>query len=361
MDLTPGIFLLQAGYCEMDLFPGSLPSPFWSSHTPGRWLSWTRIGNTLRRLRKSPPGLAIVNYREESFFRAGTGWAGGLGPAARAALFRPSRVGELLFFAQLIRQRIPIALLNRSDIGEIPAASEWYYRRCHACFVRELFPQLEMTLKSLFSTSGGNPQTNRRARRILGLVDPHCPKGRDPSELRPISLGMPDEWVHEIPATKEKEWDVFFAGDLHEKGLRGRLLEEVKGWAARTGRRVLLRGRLPRQEYLRCLAASRLTLSPPGMGWDCWRHYEAMLAGSVPLLTFPTILQYRPAVDGEHCFYFAPDAGGLTRCLEKALASPERLPAMAAAGRQLVMDHHLFSKLRDYVINETLAAASRPK
>jgi len=345
----------------MDLFPGSLPSPFWTSHTPGQRLSWKRIGDTLRRLRTSSPGLAIVNYREESFFRTGTGWAGGLGSATWAALFRPSRVGELLFFAQLVRQRIPIALLNRSDIGEIAAASEWYYRRCHACFVRELSPQPEMTLKSLFSTSGGNPQTNRRARKILGLLDPPYPKDRDTSKLRPMSLGIPDEWIHEIPLIKEKEWDVFFAGDLHEKGLRGRLVQEVSAWAARTGRKILLRDRLPREEYLRCLAASRLALSPPGMGWDCWRHYEAMLAGSVPLLTFPTILQYRPAVDGEHCFYFAPETGGLTRCLEKALASPERLPAMAAAGRQLVMDHHLFSKLRDYVINETLAAFSRQK
>jgi len=345
----------------MDLFPGSLPDPFWGSHTPGQRLSWTRMGDTLRRLRKSPPGLAIVNYREVPFFRTGTGWAGGLGSAARAALFRPSRLGELLFFAQLVRQRVPIALLNRSDIGEIPVASEWYYRRCHACFVRELSPQPEMTLKSLFSTSGGNPQTNRRARRILGLVDPDCPQGRITEKIRPISLGFPGEGSPRIPSGQTKEWDLFFAGDLHEKGLRGRLVQEAKAWAARTGRKVLLREPLPKEEYWRSLSASRLCLSPPGMGWDCWRHYEAMLAGCVPLMTYPTILQYRPGIEGEHCFYFAPESGGLTRCLEQALAGPERFPTMAAAGRQLVTDHHLFSKLREYVINETLAAASRPK
>ena len=83
------------------------------------------------------------------------------------------------------------------------------------------------------------------------------------------------------------------------------------------------------------------------------------MAGSVPLMPFPTILQHRPGIDGEHCFYFAPEPGGLTRCLEKALAVPESLPAMAAAGRQLVLEHHLFSKLRDYVIHETLKAFSR--
>jgi len=270
-----------------------------------------------------------VNYREKAFFRAGMGWASGIGSAARAAFVRPSRLGELLFFASLVRHKVPIALLNRSDVGELPSASDWYYRRCHACFVREFSPQPEMTLKSLFSLSGGNPETNRRGRKLLSIVDPRCPTGRDISKLRPISLGMPEDCVSEIPFDQLKEYDVFFAGDLHEKGIRGRLLAELRGLAERRGWKVLLRERLPRGEYLRCLAASRLCLSPPGMGWDCWRHYEAMLAGSVPLMTYPTILQYHPAIEGEHCFHFAPETGGLTRCLEKALASPDRLTLIA--------------------------------
>lgn len=360
MGISTEVFLLQAGHSEMDLFPVSLPSPFWSSHVPGRRLSWTKISSILRRLRETPPRLAVVNYREESFFRTGTGWAGGLGSAALAALFRPSRIGELLCFAQLIRRQVPIAMLNRSDVGEIPAASGWYYQRCHTCFVRELSPQPELTLKSLFSGSGGNPQTNRRARRVIGLIDPDCPKGRKIDKIRAISLGIPDEAAHRIPFGQPKKWDLFFAGDLHEKGLRGRLVEEVRDWAGRNGRKVLLRDRLSHPEYVQCLAASRLCLSPPGMGWDCWRHYEAMLAGSVPLMTYPTILQHRPGIEGEHCFYFAAEPGGLARCLEKILAAPESLPAMAAAGRQLVLEHHLFSKLRDYVTRETLKAFSRP-
>lgn len=361
MGISTEVFLLQAGHSEMDLFPVSLPSPFWSSHSPGKRLAWTQIVKTLRRLHRNPPALAVVNYREGAFFRNGTAWAGGLGSAGRAAFFHPSRLAELLFFAFLTRHNVPVALLNRSDVGEIPVASDWYYRRCVTSFVRELSPQPEMNLKALFSLSGGNPQSNRRARKILGLLDPHCPTVRDTSKIRPLSLGMPDEWIPQIPQVQKKEWDVFFAGDRHEKGLRARLLEEINQWANQTGRRVLIQDRLPRPEYLRCLGSSRLTLSPPGMGWDCWRHYEAMMAGSVPLMTYPTILQHRPGIDGEHCFYFAPEPGGLTRCLEKALVAPERLPIMAGAGRQLVLEHHLFSKLRDYVIRETLAASSRPK
>jgi len=355
--LPSEIFLLQAGHGEMDLFPGSLPSPFWSSHTPGRRLSWTRIGDTLRRMRKNPPLLAIVNYREEPFFRTGTGWASGLGSAAWSVLFRPSRLGELLFFAQLIRQRIPIALLNRSDIGEIPAASDWYYRRCHVCFVRELSPQPEMTLKSLFSTSGGNPQTNRRARRILGLMDPPCPPTRITTKLRPISLGLPDSGRLPAPSATKKH-DIFFAGDLHEKGLRGRLVEECRRHAENRNWRLCLRERMGQEEFWKTLSESRLCLSPPGMGWDCWRHYEAMALGAVPLMPYPTILQDHPPVDGQHCFYFPPEPGGLSAVLDRAMDQGVNLTQMAEAGRQLTLAYHTWPKLRDYVIRETLRASA---
>ena len=359
MDLSRGIFLLRSGHVEMDLFPGTLPSPFWSSHATDQKFAWMQIVGTLRKLRRQPPVLAIVNYREEAFFRAGTGWASGIGSAARAAFVRPSRLGELLFFASLVRHKVPIALLNRSDVGELPSASDWYYRRCHACFVRELSPQPEITLKSIFTLSGGNPETNRRGRKLLGVLDPLCPVSRDTAKLRPISLGVPEENIAKILFDRRKEYDVFFAGDLHEKGLRGRLVEELRTQAGRRGWRILLRDRLPRDEFFQSLASSHLCLSPPGMGWDCWRHYEAMLAGSVPLMTYPTILQYRPAIEGDHGFYFAPEAGGLTRCLEQALGSPDRLSHVAAAGRNLVLDFHTFPKLRDYVIRETLGASAR--
>jgi hypothetical protein len=94
------------------------------------------------------------------------------------------------------------------------------------------------------------------------------------------------------------------------------------------------------------------------MGWDCFRHYEAMLAGSVPLMTYPTILQHLAPIHGKHCFYFAPEPGGLTRALEHALSLKAQLPQMAEAGRQLILEHHTFPKLREYVIHETLKAFS---
>lgn len=322
---------------------------------------WQPIRRSLRELDQNTYDLAVVQTRDEAFFRDASGWSGGLGRAVLAAVFRPEKIGPLLLFSRIIRKNIPVALLNHTDCGRISIASDWFYRRSRVCFVRELHPQPEIALQDLFTPTGGNPRANRRARRIVSWVDPACPAGRDLSKLRPISLGISSQALAMIPTSVEKKLDLFFSGDLAEKGFRGRLLEECRTYAQRRGLDFLLTGRLDYPNYLRALAESRLALSPPGRGWDCWRHYEALAAGSVPLMPYPTTLQRHPPIDGEHCFYFAPESGGLTRALDRAFSAQARLPHMAAAGRELVLQHHAFPKLRDYVIHETLAAASRPK
>jgi hypothetical protein len=152
---------------------------------------------------------------------------------------------------------------------------------------------------------------------------------------------------------------MFFAGDLHEKGLRGRLLEECRRHAESRNWRLCLRERMGQEEFWKTLSESRLCLSPPGMGWDCWRHYEAMALGAVPLMPYPTILQHHPPIDGHHCFYFPPEPGGLASVMDRAMDRSADFTRMAELGRRLVLEHHTFPKLREYIIRETLAAAAR--
>ena len=352
------ILLLQPGCTPLDLFKS--PSEHQVERVGGgERLSWSGFSALQRSLRSNPPDIVLVTDREKSFLPPGVGWIRGAGSCWRAFMKNPQDFFIFTLFARAVRQGLPIAMVNRSDDGRLLPGSDWFYRRCHACFVRELHPLPEIALRDLFTPSGGNPQSNRRARRITSWFDPTCPSRRDISKLRPISLGVPDGMAGSRLGRADKSWDIFFAGDLHEKGFRGRLVAELQALAGGTGWKILLRDRLPHGEYVECLAASRLCLSPPGMGWDCWRHYEAMLTGSVPVMPYPTILSYQPPQDGRHCFYFAPEPGGLTRCLEKVMAQTDRLPAMAAAGRNLVLENHTYAKLREYVIRETLEAFAR--
>ena len=153
-----------------------------------------------------------------------------------------------------------------------------------------------------------------------------------------------------------------YGPDSHDKPLRDRLMAELQACAPRLQLKLRIVDRLPRKDWIEALNHSSLCFSPPGVGWDCWRHYEAMAAGCIPLLTYPTILRHQPPVEGEHAFYFAPEPGGLARGLEQALRARSRWPEMSKACWKWVLTHHTLPQLRAHLLATTLqlAAAAKP-
>jgi hypothetical protein len=115
--------------------------------------------------------------------------------------------------------------------------------------------------------------------------------------------------------------------------------------------------RLPLPEFYQRASRAWLVWSPEGLGWDCFRHYEAPACGSVPVINQPTIERHQPLIAGEHAFYYDPVHGQLTRTIVAALADKERLLAMAHAGGAHVMAHHTPDALARYVIETTLDSA----
>src|SRR4029453_1836066 len=99
-------------------------------------------------------------------------------------------------------------------------------------------------------------------------------------------------------------------------------------------------GQLSLQDFYRRCAQAWIVWSPEGLGWDCFRHYEALGCGSVPVINQPTIERHQPLLGGEHAVYYDPVPGELTRTIVAALADKDRLRAMARAGKSHVMTHH---------------------
>jgi len=345
------IFVLDTGHSRMDLFADPAAAACthaWDREFPRA--GWTDVRRALRLVSSCRWDLAVVNMREFCFFRRNAGGLDGIWRFMRGAWKHPREIGELLVFARLVKSGVPIALVNRSDRGGVWDGSDWFFRNCHACFIRELHPDPRWSLLDL---SG----TNLWARRLggSGALGP-----RDWNKLRPISLGLPDP--ESFPSPAPKEFDVLYGHgrDFRDKPLRDRLVAELQDACRRLGLNLKLVDRVSKAEWIRLMAASRLVFSPPGVGWDCWRHYEAMMAGAIPLMTYPTILRHQPPVEGVEGFYFAPEPGGLERGLTLAWSQRNRFQEISSAGRDLVLRHHTFPKLRGYVIGETFAAFSRP-
>lgn len=350
---TPGkkIFVLDTGHSRMDLFadPAAIDCTHaWNRDFPRA--GWAEVRRALRLASSCRWDLAVVNMREHCFLRRHAPWPDGVWRLVRAASRTPREIGELLVFSRLRQAGVPVALVNRSDRGGVWDGSDWFFRNCHACFIRELNPDPRWSLLDL---SG----TNVWARRLAGAGAIGL---RDWNKLRPLSLGLPEPESFPLPGPKEIDVLYGHGRDFRDKPLRDRLLGELQHECRRLNLNLKLVDQAPKAEWIRLMAASRLVFSPPGVGWDCWRHYEAMMAGAIPLMTYPTILRHQPPLDGVHGFYFAPEPGGLGRGLESAMKRQDRFPEMAAAGRRLVQEHHTWPKLREYVVRETLAAFSFP-
>jgi hypothetical protein len=239
----------------------------------------------------------------------------------------------------------PIAILDREDLPVVNRNNFFLLDRCRVYFKRELPPD---RWRVFMKTGHANLPTPRfrKSERYQARID----------RLRPISLGLRAAPSPVAVAGAEKSADIFFAGTVagssfvRQRGLSELLALRDRGFVVDIPERPL-----PQSEFYRRCAQARLTWSPEGLGWDCFRHYEAAMCESVPLLNQPTIERYQPLLQGTHAVYYEVEQGGLTRAAVSALADRPRLQTMALAARDHVLAHHTPEAIARHVVRTTLA------
>jgi hypothetical protein len=180
------------------------------------------------------------------------------------------------------------------------------------------------------------------------------------AKLRPFSLGLTPERVATIASCtpSEKTADVFFAGLLESSStVRSEGAKQLEDLRRRGYRIDLARERLSPEDFYRRCARAWLAWSPEGYGWDCFRHYEAALCGTVPVINHPTIHRHAPLEGDVHCIYYGVEGADLTRVIVKSLADKPRLTRMAAAARDHVLRHHTAARLCEHVVATCLGTA----
>ena len=173
-------------------------------------------------------------------------------------------------------------------------------------------------------------------------------------KLRPISLGIEPALCQQYAGYEiAKKTDVFFACGLQNRPNRQAGIAQLERLQAEGYAIDIARDKLSRDEFLRRCAQAHIVWSPEGFGWDCFRHYEAALVGSVALMMSPTIHRYAPLVDNEHAIYYCIEGDHLAVRVRQALQSRPRLVYMGQAARQHVLQWHTHEALSRYVIDET--------
>jgi len=244
--------------------------------------------------------------------------------------------GYFAFREVLADPGLPVVGLDFNDETELSPTALRFLERASCFFKRELPTDLARLLPQRASAA---------ERRSLE---------RNAFKLRPVSLGLSADRIADLPgAGRPKRHDLFFSGDmsLRLRRLEAPLLDTLKGQGVRVVRPT---ERLPRPEFLALCAESHLVWSPEGAGWDCFRHYEAAAAGSVPVMNAPPIRLHQALVHGRHALYYQSAHGspgappdsfpevrhGFVETVMRALEDRARLEEMGREARDFVLRHH---------------------
>ncbi len=256
--------------------------------------------------------------------------------AVIARPFRPLASLIRIFGIQMLRfvsTATPIIVIDNEDPRTIPSHNVFLIDKAKYFFKREL--PVDRWQVFQHTKHAGLPGARFRSK---------AKNRRRIEKLRPISIGvLPAQPISRELPFPEKTVDVFVAVLVE-----GRTTVRIQG--IQQLRALALDGiaidfadqYISSSQYMERMAKAWLTWSPEGYGWDCFRHYEAPIAYSVPLINSPTIIRYAPLIDRVHALYYQPDdPESLVSTIKNALSNRERLREMAQRARTHVLAHHV--------------------
>ena len=141
------------------------------------------------------------------------------------------------------------------------------------------------------------------------------------------------------PASGPKRTDVFFAARLNSEHRR-RARRVLDGLSEKGIVIDCPEERLAFDVYLQRMAAARLVVSPRGQGEHCYRHYEALLMGAVPVINRPDKPVHYALEHGVTALFHDAGDDALRATIIEALEDHDELERIARAGAELVRTTH---------------------
>lgn len=269
------------------------------------------------------------------------------------------------FSLRELTQFAPIIVVEMADLAYLTLENLELLRECTAYFKREVpynrfalftvrhFSQeaREFIRQEVAASSSQKPVIGSwkdHQGKLLHLVE----------KVSNIPLGIADKKYAELKTQRvlRQDIDVLFVGAMtNTMRMRGQQL--VQELAANSSWNIVLEESLPFEDYCRMVARSKITISIAGGGWDCFRHYEAVALGSLPLINKPTIdaVWWHPMPEA---IFFENTFVNFRSRIEQLLTNDSLRKTCFEILEQQVEHHTLHSKIVEYIINTSLEKLS---
>lgn len=285
----------------------------------------------------------LFEYHQQCPLRKAKAWLSLLrkfptrGIAGIIAHFRYLRA--LPFSLAELNRYAPVAVIDFTDSPMLTPNDQGVLRDCSLYFKRETpFDRL-----FLYYQDRPSPWATRR-KELLPILE----------KVHNIPLGIEDAKYAALKQqrTSVQDIDVLFLGEITNT-LRKTGMERLQELVATSHWKIVITQGLPFHEYCGMIARSKLTISIAGGGWDCFRHYEAVALGSLPLMNQPIIdaVWWHPMPED---IFFENTFSNFTTRIEQLLQHDELRRTCLNTLEQQIEQHMLHSKIVTYIVNTSL-------
>ncbi len=302
------------------------------------WKEWLRLRRELAEGRYD----AVVCFGlAEGLWRPGRFWLSNVLKLIKRFFTSFASFGPHLLLPTITKYRVPLIVYEWEDSQAI-ARKNWplleactlYYKTQCPVNLFKAFLWQDKRNECVFNVSR-SPRYQKWAQKI-----------------RPLSYGVTEVDYLADCIAPEKTVDVFFAGGVSYSWIRPDGLRQLRELAQEEGVIIDIPDKaIPHREYLQRMSRAWLVFSPEGAEWDCTRHHESLLVGTVPVINQPNIRRYKPYLDGEHALYYNVEEDGLKKVIRAALADKERLRAIGRCGAEHTRRYHLHTRLADAMLS----------
>ena len=176
------------------------------------------------------------------------------------------------------------------------------------------------------------------------------------NKVHGIPLGIEDDKYADLKARRrtKQDIDVFLSGVVTNTQ-RKTAETLLKAWDGKKRWNLVIGDSWPFEEYCDLVSRSKITISIAGSRWECFRHYEAVALGSVPLMNRPTVdaVWWHGLPDA---LFFENSFENYEQRIENLLKDDELRRIALARVEERIEAHMLHSRMIDYIVRTALEA-----